>query len=67
MEPLVDGQPGLHECWRELAEHSLTHDDLTARLQAPLADAVTDGRVHPAPLAPQRSRMANVGCQYPDH
>jgi hypothetical protein len=28
MERLRNGQPGPHECWRELAEHSLTHDDL---------------------------------------
>ena len=28
MEPLRNGQPGEHECWEELAEHSLTHDDL---------------------------------------
>lgn len=28
MEPLRNGQPGPHECWDELAEHSLTHDDL---------------------------------------
>jgi hypothetical protein len=28
MEPLTDDRPGLHESWRELAEHSLTHDDL---------------------------------------
>jgi hypothetical protein len=28
MEKLTDGKPGLHESWRELAEHSLTHDDL---------------------------------------
>jgi hypothetical protein len=28
MAPLVDGEPGPGECWEELAEHSLTHDDL---------------------------------------
>lgn len=30
MEPLQDGQPGPNETWDELAEHSLTHDDLPA-------------------------------------
>jgi len=28
MEALRNGKPGAHECWEELAEHSLTHDDL---------------------------------------
>jgi hypothetical protein len=28
MERLINGKPGLHESWQELAEHSLTHDDL---------------------------------------
>jgi len=28
MEALVDGQPGPDECWEELAEHALTHDNL---------------------------------------
>lgn len=28
MEPLVDGHPGEHETWGELAECSLLHDDL---------------------------------------
>jgi hypothetical protein len=28
MQPLVDGHPGADESWEELAEHSLTHDDL---------------------------------------
>lgn len=28
VEKLVNDRPGEHESWRELAEHSLTHDDL---------------------------------------
>ena len=28
MQPMVNGQPGPDESWEELAEHSLTHDDL---------------------------------------
>lgn len=28
VKPLVDGHPAPGECWDELAEHSLTHDDL---------------------------------------
>lgn len=28
MQPLINGEPGPDECWRELAEHALTHDDL---------------------------------------
>lgn len=28
MEPLVNGQPGEHESWEELAEHSLLRDDV---------------------------------------
>jgi hypothetical protein len=32
MEKLIDGHPGRHECWEELAEHSLTHDDLPRQL-----------------------------------
>ena len=28
MEALINGEPGPHECWQELAEHSLTHDNL---------------------------------------
>ena len=28
MEQLINGHPGPHESWRELAEHSLTHDNL---------------------------------------
>jgi hypothetical protein len=27
MEKLRHGQPGPHECWEELAEHSLSHYD----------------------------------------
>ena len=30
MERLKDGLPGAHESLRELAEHSLTHDDVPA-------------------------------------
>jgi hypothetical protein len=28
MEKLVDGQPGPHESWQELADHSIEHDQL---------------------------------------
>jgi hypothetical protein len=28
MQPLIKGQPGQDESWEELAEHSLTHDDM---------------------------------------
>lgn len=28
MQALVNGRPGSRECWEELAEHSITHDDL---------------------------------------
>lgn len=28
MKPLVNGHPAPGECWEELAEHSITHDDL---------------------------------------
>jgi hypothetical protein len=28
VEKLQHGHPGRHESWRELAEHSLTHDNL---------------------------------------
>lgn len=28
MKPLVNGEPADGECWEELAEHSLTHDNL---------------------------------------
>lgn len=30
MEPLRNGKPGPNECWDELAEHSITHDDLSS-------------------------------------
>ena len=33
MEKLVDGQPGPHESWQELADHSIEHDQL-AELEA---------------------------------
>ncbi len=39
MEPLVDGHPGPDECWRELAEHSITHDDLPAPVPVPVVAA----------------------------
>jgi len=35
MEPMIDDRPGPHECWRELAEHSLTHDDLPDPVPVP--------------------------------
>jgi hypothetical protein len=28
MERLINGKPGLHESWQELADHSIEHDDL---------------------------------------
>lgn len=31
MALLVDGRPAENEMWEELAEHSLTHDDLPAQ------------------------------------
>jgi hypothetical protein len=37
MQPLVNGEPGPFECWDELAEHSLTHDDLPVTGQSPAA------------------------------
>jgi hypothetical protein len=33
MQPLVNGLPGPSECWDELAEHSLTHDDLVKEVE----------------------------------
>jgi len=41
MQPLVNDQPGRDECWEELAEHALTHDDLGSPLQPPPAAAGT--------------------------
>jgi hypothetical protein len=35
MQPLVDGHPGKDESWRELAEHSLEHDDLPGTRPVP--------------------------------
>lgn len=39
MLPLVDGEPAPGESWEELAEHSLTHDDLPAEAPASLLAA----------------------------
>lgn len=67
MQALVNGSPGSRECWEELAEHSLTHDDLgcpavlagregTLRIeidQATHAPRLMDGDA-PLPRYPQR-------------
>jgi hypothetical protein len=53
MEPLVHGLPGPHECWRELAEHSLTHDDLPRPREGAVI-AVMPGQL--ALLVPTRGR-----------
>jgi hypothetical protein len=50
MERLRSGLPGRHQSWRELAEHSLTHDDI-----AGTADMATLGL-----LIPTRGRPANA-------
>lgn len=47
MQPLIDGRPGQDECWRELAEHSVEHDDLPARSP--------DGSATPEAAPPCRS------------
>jgi hypothetical protein len=28
MRPLINGEPAPDECWEELAEHALTHEDM---------------------------------------
>jgi hypothetical protein len=65
MEALRNGRPGPNETWEELAEHSLTHDDLGSplllaaakgTLQVRREGALTilaDGDV-PLPRSPQR-------------
>jgi hypothetical protein len=35
MENLQDGQPGPDESWRELAEHSIGHDQLSTEVPHP--------------------------------
>lgn len=41
MERMTGGRPGPHESWRELAEHSLTHDNLPDPPIARLLEEVT--------------------------
>jgi hypothetical protein len=48
MQPLVNDQPGRDECWEELAEHALTHDDLGSPLR--LAAAAGTLRVDVDPV-----------------
>lgn len=46
MEPAVQvggrTEPGPHECWEELAEHSLTRDPLPAPAAEPVPAAALD-------------------------
>lgn len=53
MEQLRNGQPGPHETWDELAEHSLTHDDLGS----PIVLAAQYGRLLVDVVAPGRVRL----------
>lgn len=62
MEKLCNGQPGPHECWEELAEHALTHDDLPGP-EAPAACVACGGPADGScvicdqPVCDEHSRM----------
>jgi hypothetical protein len=36
MEKMLNGLPGPHESWQELADHSFEHDDLPSELGLPM-------------------------------
>jgi hypothetical protein len=64
MQTLINGSPGSRETWEELAEHSLTHDDLGS----PIALAGRNGtlriEINPATHMP---RLMDGDAPLPRH